>query len=131
MIYLLDTCAFIRYAFSNEKPLGAFVEKALADETAVIAWSPLLAVELEYARRKRRRSFVGAAVALVEKVARAERWECLAFDDRSAAQIPYLFAAGLTDPFDIMIAATALAYDAALLTCDAVLGRVPTLRVVW
>ncbi len=131
MIHLLDTCAFLRFASQTEGELGKLARDVLTDENAAVYYSPLTAVEMEFSRNKKRRAFTGSAIVLIQKIAKEARWKPLSFDDLCAQHIPYLIEANLQDPFDVMIAATALAHEAILLTCDRKLVEIPELKTLW
>lgn len=129
--YLLDTAVFVRYSARNKGTLGKKAAAVLADRAARVMFSPLIAVELEFARRKGREVFFGSAVRMLEAFATHEGWAPLPFDGSAAMNIPLLFAENVFDPFDVMISATAMAHDVVLVTCDRKLTAAQCVKTVW
>ncbi len=131
MKYLLDTCGFLRFVSKTEGPLGQLAKDVLTEENSEVYYSPLIAVEMELARRKKRRIFSGPAISIIQNIAKDGHWQSLLFDDSCAEKLPFLMEAGVWDPFDLMIAATSLAHDAVLLTCDEKLTKITGLKTMW
>jgi PIN domain nuclease of toxin-antitoxin system len=128
---LLDTCAWLGFSSDQARALGKSAMKLMTNKDNQIAYSPIVCLEMEYLRSKNRTVFSGSAAELVARVAVVEKWTCWPFNDLAVSFVPELFQHGISDPFDVMIAATALAHNATIITCDRRLAALRILKTVW
>lgn len=130
---VVDTHAFIWYVQASRR-LSDKARQAMDDATAAdlpLLISAVTVVELTYLMEKG--SFTQANIdALVELLAAADSgFEVAPVDGTVAQAVGRIPRAAVTDPFDRMIAATALVTGAPLVTYDHRLRELVTLETLW
>ena len=133
MSYLLDTCAFLSYTgLIASLPLGRLATKVLVSQESQISISPLTAVELQYLQAKGRVSFPQQSAAdLISHTAETENWTIQSLDLKITARVSALLRVGIRDPFDLLIASTALSGGMTIITCDQRLAECSLLKTIW
>jgi PIN domain nuclease of toxin-antitoxin system len=128
-VVVIDTHALVQDAL-DAKRLSTGARKAMAGEHGPVAASNISLWEIAMLIAKRRLRVEADAAQFIEDLVHGRELRILPITPRIAV-LAQSDDFGHGDPADRIIAATAIAHGAALVSADKHLQRVPGLRVLW